>query len=86
MIVTSPNPNPNPFFIISFSNPLAMSNTQLLRTYSEIDPRIRPLAYIIKVILSLGCSVVSVAFLLFMWLFSYALLAGLRFTCRGYIF
>jgi hypothetical protein len=33
---------------ISFSNPLAMSNTQLLRTYSEIDPRIRPLAYIIK--------------------------------------
>ena len=33
---------------LSFSNSLAVSNTLLLRTYSEIDPRIRPLAYIIK--------------------------------------
>jgi TUTase nucleotidyltransferase domain/Cid1 family poly A polymerase len=33
---------------VSFSNSLAVSNTLLLRTYSEIDPRIRPLAYIIK--------------------------------------
>ena len=33
---------------ISFSNPLALCNTLLLRTYSDIDPRIRPLVYVIK--------------------------------------
>jgi terminal uridylyltransferase len=33
---------------MSFGNSLAITNTLLLRTYSEIDPRIRPLAYIIK--------------------------------------
>jgi hypothetical protein len=36
----------------------------------------------LKVILSLSCSVISVAFYFFLWLFffTYALLAGLRFT------
>ena len=33
---------------MSFGNSLAITNTLLLRTYSEIDPRIRPLAYIVK--------------------------------------
>ena len=33
---------------ISFNNPLAMCNTSLLRAYSEVDPRVRPLAFIIK--------------------------------------
>lgn len=33
---------------ISFNNPLAMTNTALLRAYSECDPRVRPLAFIIK--------------------------------------
>jgi terminal uridylyltransferase len=33
---------------ISFNNPLALCNTKLLRTYSETDPRVRPLVYIIK--------------------------------------
>lgn len=33
---------------ISFNNPLALCNTRLLRTYSECDPRVRPLVYIIK--------------------------------------
>lgn len=33
---------------ISFNNPLALCNTRLLRTYSEVDPRVRPLVYIIK--------------------------------------
>lgn len=33
---------------ISLDNPLAVANTQLLRTYSEIDPRIRKLVYLVK--------------------------------------
>ena len=33
---------------ISFNNPLAMTNTALLRAYSECDPRVRPLAFVIK--------------------------------------
>jgi uncharacterized membrane-anchored protein YjiN (DUF445 family) len=33
---------------ISFNNPLAISNTNLLKTYSEIDSRILPLAFTIK--------------------------------------
>jgi hypothetical protein len=39
----------------------------------------------LQVILSLGCSVISVAFyyLCGFFFFTYALLAGLRFTCRG---
>lgn len=33
---------------ISFNNPLAVTNTKLLAAYSKVDPRVRPLAYIIK--------------------------------------
>ena len=33
---------------ISLNNPLAVANTQLLRTYSEIDPRVRALVFIVK--------------------------------------
>jgi len=33
---------------ISFNNPLAIANTKLLKTYSEIDSRVLPLAFIIK--------------------------------------
>eukprot|EP01038_Epipyxis_sp_PR26KG_P004379 gene4379-6194_t len=33
---------------ISLNNPLAVRNTQLLRTYSRIDPRVQSLAFIIK--------------------------------------
>ena len=33
---------------ITFHNPLALRNTQLLRAYSEIDPRVRALAYLVK--------------------------------------
>ena len=33
---------------VSLNNPLALCNTKLLRSYSECDPRVRPLAYIIK--------------------------------------
>lgn len=33
---------------ITFHNPLALSNTRLMRAYSEIDPRTRAVAYLIK--------------------------------------
>jgi hypothetical protein len=33
-------------------NPLAVRNTQLLKVYSMVDPRVRALAYVIKVIAS----------------------------------
>ena len=33
---------------ITFHNSLAIQNTALLRTYSEIDPRVRIVAYIVK--------------------------------------
>ncbi len=33
---------------IALSNPLAISNTRLLRTYSEVDPRVRELAFVVK--------------------------------------
>ncbi|CAM9289865.1 unnamed protein product, partial [Ectocarpus fasciculatus] len=33
---------------ISFTNPLALRNTELLQLYSNIDPRVRQLAFIIK--------------------------------------
>jgi DNA polymerase sigma len=33
---------------INVNNPLALENTQLVRTYVEIDARVRPLAMIIK--------------------------------------
>lgn len=33
---------------ISLQNPLALANTRLLRAYSEIDPRVRELAFLIK--------------------------------------
>jgi DNA polymerase sigma len=33
---------------ITYHNPLALKNTLLLRAYSEIDPRVRIVAYIIK--------------------------------------
>jgi len=33
---------------ISFNNPLAICNTRLLKAYSEVDPRVVPLVFIIK--------------------------------------
>lgn len=33
---------------VAYSNPLAVQNTSLLRLYSELDMRVRPLAFIIK--------------------------------------
>lgn len=33
---------------IAFYNPLALRNTQLLRLYSDLDPRVRPLGFLIK--------------------------------------
>lgn len=33
---------------IGFHNPLALCNSKLLRAYSHCDPRVRPLAYLIK--------------------------------------
>ena len=33
---------------ICLNNLLAVHNTQLLRTYGRADPRVRPLAYVIK--------------------------------------
>jgi len=33
---------------VSFNNPLAICNTKLLKAYSDADPRVRPLVYVIK--------------------------------------
>ena len=33
---------------IAFHNPLALSNTKLLYSYSKADPRVRPLAFVLK--------------------------------------
>jgi len=33
---------------IAYFNPLALRNTQLLRNYSELDPRVRPLGFLVK--------------------------------------
>jgi len=33
---------------MNVNNPLALENTRMIRTYLQIDPRVRPLAMIIK--------------------------------------
>lgn len=36
------------FCDMNVNNPLALENTRMIKTYVEIDPRVRPLAMIIK--------------------------------------
>jgi len=47
-IVTFDDPQTGLECDICLNNLLAVHNTQLLRTYGRADPRVRPLAYVIK--------------------------------------
>jgi terminal uridylyltransferase len=47
-IVTFKDPQSGYECDIGFHNPLALCNSKLLRVYSHCDPRVRPLAYLIK--------------------------------------